>query len=239
MRVAVYVEGITEAGFVYRLIGEKYQWNWLSFRVECLNLDPQNACDDLRDYGDENAPDFFLIYDSQSDTSVISDIRERFSGHKEHGFDKVVGLRDVFSESYIELYGRNLNQKNIDEFIKDIREPFDELDESGFVSICFAIMETEAWLLAMSETFSKINSKLDSKWLKEKANVDVLKDPQTTYFHPFDCLESIYISVGRTYSKHWREIKEIVFKLTWADFEKLYVSGKCKSFKFFFDTIFN
>lgn len=28
MKVAIYVEGITEAGFVYQLIGEKYQWDW-------------------------------------------------------------------------------------------------------------------------------------------------------------------------------------------------------------------
>lgn len=43
MKVAIYVEGITEAGFVYQLIGEKYQWDWTKVQIECLNLDPQDV----------------------------------------------------------------------------------------------------------------------------------------------------------------------------------------------------
>lgn len=120
MKVAIYVEGITEAGFVYQLIGEKYKWDWTKVRLECLNLDPSDAADDLRDIGIENAPNYFLIYDSCTDTSVASDIRERFQSHKDQGFDKVVGLRDVFSKNYIELYGRNYNVQHITDFIHDI-----------------------------------------------------------------------------------------------------------------------
>lgn len=58
------------------------------------------------------------------------------------------------------------------------------------------------------------------------------------YFHPYSKLEEIFKSVGKTYSKHWREIKEIVFKLKSEDFQNLYNSGKCQSFKEFCDTIF-
>ena len=36
MKVAIYVEGITEAGFVYQLIGEKYQWDWTKVHIDCL-----------------------------------------------------------------------------------------------------------------------------------------------------------------------------------------------------------
>lgn len=66
MKVAIYVEGITEAAFVYQLIKEHYQSDWTAFRLECLNLDPQEAAKDLRNYGDEAASDYFLIYDSCS-----------------------------------------------------------------------------------------------------------------------------------------------------------------------------
>ena len=61
MKVAIYVEGITEAGFVYQLIKEKYQNRWTDFRLECLNLEPKSAEDDLWDYGDENSKDNDLI----------------------------------------------------------------------------------------------------------------------------------------------------------------------------------
>lgn len=238
MKVAIYVEGITEAGFVYQLIGEKYQWDWTKVQIECLNLDPQDAANDLRDFGADDAPDYFLIYDSGSDTSVVSDIRGRFQGHMDQGFDKVVGLRDVYSESYINLYGRHLDQQNIADFIKDIQEPFEELDNTGFIRVQFAVMETEAWLLALSDVFQKIDSSLDADGLITKASVDVNRDPQTEYFHPYAKLEDIFKSVGKSYSKHWREIKEIVFKLNQSDFEALYNSGKCKSFREFYDSVF-
>lgn len=238
MKVAIYVEGITEAGFVYQLIGEKYQWDWTKLRLECLNLAPSDAADDLRDYGIEDAPDYFLIFDSCSDTSVASDIRERFRSHKDQGFDKVVGLRDVFSESYIELYGRNYNAQHIADFIQDIQEPFRLLDDTGFIQIRFAVMEIEAWLLALSNVFQKIDGALDDDGLRANAKVDTGDDPQVAYFHPYSKLEDIFRSIGRTYSKHWREIKEIVFKLQWKDFQDLYYSGKCHSFKEFYDAIF-
>lgn len=239
MKVAIYVEGITEAGFVYRLIGEKYHWDWMRVRMECLNLDPINAGEDLRDYGDENAPDYFLIFDSQSDTSVISDICERYQGHRENGFDKVVGLRDVYSENYIEFYHRQLNSVNIEQFINDIQENLQKMDNTGYIRVRFAVMETEAWLLALYNVFEKIDPRLDTNGLRDLAEVDVNDDPQTSYFNPFTKLEGVFMAIGRTYSKHWREIKEIVFKVELADFERLYNSGHCQSFKEFYDALFN
>lgn len=239
MKVAIYVEGITEAGFVYQLIGEKYQWDWSKVQIECINLDPKEAANDIRDIGIEGAPDYFLIYDSGSDTSVVSDIREKFQGHRNQGFDKVVGLRDVYSDNYIALYGRKLDSQNISEFIEDIQNPFKELDKTDFIRVRFAIMETEAWLLALSDVFQRIDNHLDANYLLNNAGVDVNNDPQTTYFHPYAKLEDVFSSIGKSYSKHWREIKDIVFKLTWTDFEQLYRSGRCISFKSFYDAIFN
>ena len=55
MKVAIYVEGITEAGLVYQLIGEKYQWDWTKVQIECLKLDPQDAANDLRNIGIDEA----------------------------------------------------------------------------------------------------------------------------------------------------------------------------------------
>lgn len=239
MRVAIYVEGITEASFVYQLIGERYQWDWTMVRIECLNLDPQDAANDLRNIGLDTSPDYYLIYDSCSDTAVVSDIRDRFQSHKEEGFDKVVGLRDIYSESYIELYGRQLNPQSIAVFIKDIQEPFGELDNSGLIRVRFAVMEIEAWMLALSGVFKKIDQRLDANGLLTMAGIDINNDPQTTYFHPFAKIEDIFRSIGKNYSKHWREIKTFVFKVKQADIDSLYNSGQCQSFKDFYDAVFN
>lgn len=239
MKVAIYVEGITEASFIYQLIGEHYQWDWSKVRIECLNLDPVDAADDLRNIGLDTSPDYYLIYDSCSDTAVASDIRNKFRSHKEEGFDKVVGLRDIYGESYIELYGRQLNPQNVAEFIKDIQEPFLELDNSGIIRVRFAVMEIEAWMLALSGVFKKIDQRLDAEGLLSLAGIDINNDPQTTYFHPFSQLEDIFRSIGKNYNKHWREIKTFVFKIKQADFDSLYYSVQCQSFRDFHDAVFN
>ena len=238
MKVAIYVEGITEAGFVYQLIKTKYHDIWTDFRLECLNLDPASAIDDLWGFGDENSRDYFLIFDSCSHDAVSSDILSRFENHRQNGFDKVVGLRDVYSDRYFDLYGRNTDRQNIESFITDMQNTIQEFDNSGFIQLRFAIMETEAWLLAMSDVFSRIDPQINAQWLLEKISFDVADDPETSIVHPYSKLEEIYTSIAKTYSKHWREIKEIIFKLTWDDFDKLYHSGKCNSFREFYDTIF-
>lgn len=92
--------------------------------------------------------------------------------------------------------------------------------------------------MALSDVFHKIDNSLDANGLITKAGVDVNSDPQTTYFHPYAKLEDVFKSIGKSYSKHWREIKEIIFKLNWTDFETLYNSGKCQSFREFYDSVF-
>lgn len=239
MKVAIYVEGITEVGFVYRLIGEKHQWDWTAFRMECLHLDPEKAGDDLSDYGDENSEDNYLIFDSCSHDAVSSDILSRFESHRINGFNRVVGLRDIYSDRYFELYGRTTDRQSVEKFIHDMQDTLREKDPDGFIQLRFAIMETEAWLLAMSDVFSRIDPQIDAQWLMDKACIDVTKDPEDSMVHPFNKLEEIYKSISRTYSKHWKEIKEIIFKLTWDDFDNLYHSGKCNSFREFYDSIFD
>lgn len=238
MKIAIYVEGITEAGFVYQLIKEKYQNQWTEFRLECSNLDPKSAEKDLWDYGDENSENYFLIFDSCSDGSVSSDMLARFENHRKNGFDKVVGLRDVYSDRYTDLYEQSMLEEDVEAFKENMRAVLQEHDPDGYMQLRFAIMETEAWLLAVSDVFGRIDSKVDADWLLNKVGINVSNDPEKTVFHPFKKMKEIYASISRSYDKHWPEIKEIVFKLTWNDFDNLYHSGKCNSFKEFYDAIF-
>lgn len=238
MKKALYVEGVTEAGFVYRLIGEHYGWDWTLFRLECLNLDPKEAANDLQNYGDEKAPDYFLIYDSCSDQAVSSDIKNRIVSHQKAGFDKVIGLRDVYSENFKALYPQQFNTQSIASFIKDMRDTLAEFDPNGVTRLCFAIMEIEAWLLAIEDVFHRIDSRIDGQWLLTKVNVDVSKDPEQEYYHPYSRLEDVFASISKPYGKHWEAIKDVIFKLVQDDFDTLYHSGKCASFREFYDTVF-
>jgi len=238
MKAAIYVEGVTEASFVYRLIGEHYQWNWDLFRLECLHLDPKEAIGDLLNYGKEEAPDYYLIYDSCSDSAVSSDIKDRIDNHQKAGFDKVIGLRDVYSDNFKDLYPQQFDERAVASFMKDMRDALKVFDTKGLARLCFAIMEIEAWILAMDDVFSRVDSRLDAQWLNEKAKVDVSKDPEKEYHHPYARLKAIYDSVAMPYGKHWDAIKKLIFKLNQKDFEMLYNSGKCNSFHEFYDTMF-
>ena len=238
MKIAIYVEGVTEACFVYQLIGEHYDWNWNSFRLECLNLDPKEASGDLRDYGVDDASDYYLIYDSCSESAVSSDIKDRIQRHVEEGYDKVIGLRDVYGGIYRALYPRQFNEESIASFIKDMRDALSTYDLKGLTRLCFAIMEIEAWLLAMSDVFQRIDPRLDANWLNEKVGVDVNADPENTFLHPYSNFEEIYKSIARPYGKHWTAIKELIFKIKKEDFDSLYKSGKCNSYREFHDTLF-
>jgi len=239
MKVAIYVEGITEAAFVYQLICEHYNRDFLSFRIECLKLDPKEASNDLFNYGDEkNAPDYYLLYDSCSDGAVSSDIKDRIGRHIEEGYDKVVGLRDIYSENFKALYPHKKDASSIASFIKDLKDALEDYNINGLIHLRFAIMEIEAWLLAMSDVFCRVDKRLTSQWLLDKAQIDVSKDPETEYFHPYSYFENIYKSISKPYGKHWNAIKEIIFKLKQSDFETLYNSSKCNSFRDFHDAIF-
>lgn len=238
MKVAIYVEGITEAGFVYQLIKTHYDSNWTSVRIECLNFDPREAYDSLLDFGDEDAIDQYLIYDSCSDTAVSSDIIDRINRHHKEGYDKVIGLRDIYSANYKAIYQQQFDERSVATFIADMRDTLAQYDPQGLTHLCFAIMEIEAWLLAMSDVFQRVDSRLDSQWLCNNVNVDINKDPEKEYFHPYSKIEAIYASISKPYGKHWDTIKGIIFKLTKDDFDQLYNSDKCNSFKVFYDTIF-
>lgn len=50
--------------------------------------------------------------------------------------------------------------------------------------------------------------------------------------------KAILESVGQTYDKHWYDIKNIIYKLKHDDFESLYHSEKCNSYRIFYDSVF-
>ena len=234
-KVAIYVEGLTELAFVRQLLMEHYDSDWSKVRIVCINVGDKLASNEMYDFGDENAPLYYMIYNSQNDKKVISDICKNYTSHISKGFSRIVGLRDVFSEDYVDLYGHIYNTQGIKDLTDGMQKTIANISSSNDVKITFAIMEIEAWMISLSNVFARIGHNLSN--IYNQKNYGPANNPETTLVHPFKELTNIFSSAGLNYSKHWNDIKNFIFKIKKADFISLYKSPTCNSFNVFVDAI--
>jgi hypothetical protein len=138
------------------------------------------------------------------------------------GYDKIIGLRDMYSKEYREMstvIDPNVNQAFINARIEVINDRAKQPDK---IQICFAIMETEAWFLGLSEIFELIDERLTNTFIHENTGKDLeLIDPETDIFHPTVLLDNIYNLVEQKYRKQEGDIEALAKLIDRADFESL------------------
>lgn len=237
MKVAIYVEGLTEMTFVYRLIRIVYDDDWCRFHVWCVNS-ASSGVEDLYPYGDSQAPNYYLIINCESDQAVVSKLLKNADNQLSCGYDKIIGLRDVYSKGYKAVYGDNFSPDNVRNFINSCQSTISQVKLGNPISLHFAIMEIEAWFLALERILHEIDCRLTPSFLKNNLSFDYTLDPETAFFHPCSKLKEIYRSIELSYNKHYEEIKNIVFKFQSADIKDLLGSNKCNSFNEFYEDLF-
>lgn len=227
MRKVVYLEGVTELVFVYNLICTHYEYSGEKVYINSINLDNNFKFEIPSHFGLTTAPDNYLLVCAGGDTGVISKMRDRYQGHIDAGYDIVVGLKDVFGEAYTQLAGHKMDVKSVERLITIQRGMLPVAAER--VSLCFAIMEVEAWILGMS-WFLK----------REYPNISLPSeiDPETAFLHPYDVIHKAFNQVGVLFEKHWSDVLAVFNRIKKEDFDKLYKCNICSSFNFFFDILF-
>jgi hypothetical protein len=93
----------------------------------------------------------FQIINVGNDNAVLSRILKRKEYMWNSGYDKIIGLRDMYSKDYQEMstvIDGDVNQAFINGRIETIKNRAKQPDK---IQICFAIMETETWFLGLSE----------------------------------------------------------------------------------------
>ena len=225
MKKVVYVEGVTELVFVYNLICTHYVYDGNLFQIHNVNLDPIAGLEIPADFGQPDAPDYYQLVCAGGDGSVISAIKERYRGHIDAGFEIVVGLKDVYGRPYTSLAGHVYDSEKVEKLIGIQKS---QLSAEKQASLCFAIMEVEAWMLGMKIFLEREYSNLS---LPEGI------DPETTYVHPYEDLHTAFNSIGVKFEKHWGDILAVMNKMTKEDFESLYASPDCASFNVFFELV--
>lgn len=242
MRKAIYVEGLSEMAFVYQMLLTHFDMDWTQVHVSCVNLKNIETTPKPADYGAEDAPNQYLLRNVGNDESVSSMLLEGYEHLKNAGYDQVIGLRDVYGENYKSLYQCSLDKNHIEQFMTDIRESlYDFLGNDARLHLHFAVMEVESWLLdiAKKNVFQQLDENLKLETIKGKLSVDLGENIEYGIFHPAVKLSEILSSVGLSYSKHWDDIKSIVFKLEKEDFEELYYSQRSLSYSDFYHTVFD
>jgi hypothetical protein len=235
-KTAIFVEGQTELVFVREYLLKSFYYQNIS--IECYTLFSDNSINKTEyAFPNDLADSYFQIINVGGDNSVLTRLLNREQYLWNVGFNRIIGLRDMYSKNYRELTTKqgqideSLNQEFIQETLSTLQTRAKQPDKIDF---CFAIMEGESWILGFHDCFEKINPLLNSSFINEKLGYDLEKlDPEITFFHPANVVKDIYQLAGENYSKSKGNIEAIMASLQKDDFDALMNSSKCSSFKQF------
>lgn len=238
MKLVVYVEGKTELIFIREFLRKWYDYDGSRVALRCMELRNSEPYETDYSFGDENAERKYIIVSVGGDKKALSKALENAPEHKNRGFDRVLVLRDMYCDEYVEAAGRREVDASINDlFIKGAQTSIDFRGFTNFVFCGFAIMEIEAWILGMGWYLEKVNHKLNQQSLLDNLSFNLDKDPELEEFHPAKRLKEIYNNVQLDYTKHAHQINAIMSNLEKDDFQMLLDLDKCPSFNAFVELL--
>ena len=236
MKFAIFVEGQTELITVREFLLREFNY---VISLECRTLFKSGELKKTEyDFFNPETHVHCQIVNVGNDNAVLSRILSREKHIWSAGYEKIIGLRDMYSKAYREKscnIDPEVNQKFIEGAIETVRNKSFCPEK---IVICFAIMEVEAWFLGMYHMFARLDDRLTCEYIKEQLSLDLeAVNPETEFFHPANQIEKIYRLAGKSYDKHKSDIEAIASYLTVEDYTNLLTSDKCNSFNHFYATI--
>jgi hypothetical protein len=238
-RIAIFAEGQTELIFIREFLFRIFDPSKLS--LECFVLLAHKESPVPYKYSSPSAEIHFMIIDAHGDRGVLSSIAEReINLIEKREYDRIIGLRDMYSEDYIKLSPDVITEVISNQIIEKHNLTIENMTYSDKIKIYFAIMEIEAWFLGMYNLFYKINSMLTLEYIKESLNIDLqVIDPQREFYKPSELVHSILELCERAYNKKEDEIESICSQMTTEDFDNARENSRCKCFADFYKEIVN
>lgn len=201
---ALFVEGQAEQIFVRELLLRRFNWMSSSIGIRCYQLIAEQFESAEYDYGDDDAEHFYQLINVGNDNKVLSAMFTRANRMYDIGFERIIGLRDMYSHSYRELSPYKVSQELNQQFIDISQKQIKDKGFYGKMELHFAIMEVEAWMLALLD-----------KWKGDLKDDDILNyfDKKTnieSIYHPFVVIKSITTLAGNPYEKHKEQVNSII-----------------------------
>jgi hypothetical protein len=204
-RLAIFVEGYTEVVFVERLIeeiaGGKVLIEQREIRGGTASKRTMRLIKATKPHTGQEY--FVLLVDCGGDETVKTRIREEHETLTSKGYSEILGVRDVrpkFTHADIPKLEANLRK-----YIKTSLVP---------VQFILAIMEIEAWFLAETTHYARIDPAITPAAIKATLGFDPVNDDMELRLAPADDLNNCYAIGGKAYAKH--QAKDTVAALDYA-----------------------
>jgi len=236
-KIAIFTEGQTELIFVRNFLLKVMDPSKLSF--ECYDLLGQKSSSVPYQYPNPSAEIHFLILNVNSDERVLSSIKDREKNLIEKsGYEKIIGLRDMYSGEYIKRSPGVINKQISNMIIQRNNQTIRGMTYFDRIKLYFAIMEIEAWFLGMYNLFQKIDSLLTVEYIKYNLGIDLKNvDPQKEFYKPSDQVSSIFQLCGRKYKKKPHEIECICSNIDSFSLNAATENNRCMCFADFYREI--
>ncbi len=233
-KIAIFVEGQTELIFVREYLLKQFEYQGID--LECRNLFKDEKIQSAEyDFSNDEAETHFQIINVGSDVNVLPRILNREQLLWNAGYERIIGLRDVYSDEYIEEMGqpRRIIPEIVLEFIKGANETIEQKSiKPQNIKFHFAIMELEAWFLGIPKLWERKG--ISNQSIKEKIGFDLSTiDPENFFLHPAEIIKDILKIINEPYRKQASEVESLVSYIEKQDFEDLQNSQKCNSFREF------
>ncbi|MBQ0153348.1 MAG: hypothetical protein KBS70_01020 [Bacteroidales bacterium] len=223
-KLAIFVEGPTEAEFITRLLRELVVAKKLSITTTKMRggrdaAHPRIQTIVAKDSLLPTTEYLVNIYISCTDNRVNSDVKDNINNLKVLGFDLVIALKDLRGEDSCGTPRTLADLPNVD---MAERYVFSKMP-IPVVSV-IAVMEIETWFIGETNHYSIISSSLTQPLIQSHAaiiGVDPYVDMLEDIVQPAETLNEIYNLVGLEYTKEAGNRQRTINAL---DMTNLYVS---------------
>lgn len=168
---------------------------------------------------------------------MLTAIKDRETGLFDHGYKKIIGLRDMYSEEY-KKRSTVIDDQVSQDFLIGHQKTINKMTRPNAIVLYFAIMEFEAWLLSMYGLFPEIHPSLTLENIQNQRGYNIRDiDPQEEFFKPAKELDAILRLVGLRYQKSRDEVEMICSKIGVSDYDNAIENHRCRAFEAFFSDV--
>lgn len=209
VRVAFFVEGLTERLFVEQLLVEVFGVKDIAVDVKKIiggSSIPIAISEISSSEINKETRYYVLIFDCGGDSNIKSYILDQRNSLLKTGFSKIIGIRDVYPDF-------ERNEIHDLEYGLYFKLPQKDLPTKFILSI----MEIEAWFLAEENHYREIDEKLTLKLIENNIGFNPSEYNTELRDEPANDLNEIYELVGKSYLKEKSLIETTVNALDYGN----------------------
>ena len=140
-KVAIFTEGQSELIFIRNLLLRTIDCSKVSFM--CFRLYAGKTEPTPFNFSNPHAEVSFLIVNVGQDEKVLSIIKERERDLIRKGYERIIGLRDMYSEEYLKRSPNEIDNSVIQLFIDSWNSTIQNMSNPSKIKMHVAVMELE------------------------------------------------------------------------------------------------